>query len=735
MGLLLVVGIASLLCQVTLLRELTVAFYGVELVYVLAIGAWMLGTAIGAGAERRSWRPRPPPGARAVAWLLSAVGLLLVLDVALLRGVRLVAREVPGAFLPFERQLVALAATVVPFSAVLGVLFRWAARSYIAHGHSLARAYAIESGGAVVGGIASSTALWAGFSNYQLVGGTALLCGLAGWRMCPRNRRDSRATLLGVAALLGGVVALAGPIDTRMTRWTHPDLIDTRDSPYGRLTFTGRQGQVAAFENDALLFESASTDGEVFVHLVALQHERPTSVLVLGGGVEGLVPPVLQHEPERVDVIELDAALAEMTSAHVGPLTADGRGRAAVRLTIDDPRRALRRDATYDLILVGTAEPVSGQANRLFTREFFERCAARLAPGGRLGLRLRTPENLWTPRQVDRAASIVRALRSVFPHTLVLPGTPTVITASYEALPEDPAVLVARFDRRRIEARLVSPPFIRYVYTNDRRATVDEALRGSTAPANTDVNPACYRATLLLWLERVSSTMPRSSRGGQGTRDQGPTSGGRGRAAVGAGLAAVALAAAAWLARRRLVVRRAILVALVAMAGMLLETVALLAFQVKEGVIYRDVGLLLTAFMAGLAIGAALVSTVGSGPSGNRRRPRWASAATVRVAVLLGVLLLVALGLGRQVAGGDFSLIAAIVALAVTGGLVGAVFAEASLRDVSDQGAVVAPLYAADLLGGSVGAVAAGLLLVPFLGLDRTAFVAAALALVSLLFV
>ena len=45
---LLLIGFLTLLAQVTLLRELNVAFYGSELIYLLALGIWLLWTACGA---------------------------------------------------------------------------------------------------------------------------------------------------------------------------------------------------------------------------------------------------------------------------------------------------------------------------------------------------------------------------------------------------------------------------------------------------------------------------------------------------------------------------------------------------------------------------------------------------------------------------------------------------------------------------------------------------------------
>ena len=41
-------GLVSLFGQIVLLRELNVAFYGIELIYLIALGVWMLLTAVGA---------------------------------------------------------------------------------------------------------------------------------------------------------------------------------------------------------------------------------------------------------------------------------------------------------------------------------------------------------------------------------------------------------------------------------------------------------------------------------------------------------------------------------------------------------------------------------------------------------------------------------------------------------------------------------------------------------------
>ena len=51
-------GLVSLVGQIVLLRELNVAFYGIELIYLIALGIWMLLTAVGAVIGGRNPSPR-----------------------------------------------------------------------------------------------------------------------------------------------------------------------------------------------------------------------------------------------------------------------------------------------------------------------------------------------------------------------------------------------------------------------------------------------------------------------------------------------------------------------------------------------------------------------------------------------------------------------------------------------------------------------------------------------------
>ncbi len=70
--------------------------------------------------------------------------------------------------------------------------------------------------------------------------------------------------------------------------------------------------------------------------------------------------------------------------------------------------------------------------------------------------------------------------------------------------------------------------------------------------------------------------------------------------------------------------------------------------------------------------------------------------------------------------------------LVASGAAVGGVFACVAAGG-DDQRRLVSPLYAADVLGGCLGSIAASLLLIPLLGLAATAQWAVAFAVVALL--
>ena len=719
---LLTIGFVSILGQVIILRELNVAFYGIELIYILAMGIWLFWSAIGTLVGRRSF----VPSATTVKLLFVIFSVLLPMDVAFIRGVRPLFGGVPGAYLPFGKQLVGIFVALLPVGILMGMLFQWAAKIYIdanSANRTLAMAYAVESIGGVLGGLTSTLLLQFGLQNFTI----AILCSLisVGILLLPDKNPKDRVRYMGMFtfAILLFLLWLSPEMDQHMTRWNHPNLIVSRDSPYSRITIEGQKGQFVVFENDVLGFETEGTAAEEFVHLAAIQHDDPKRVLISGGGVEGIVGEILKHAPRRVDYVELNAVLIDLADKHLPPSDQKSLRSQVVHLFHGDPRNFLASANPYDLILSGMPAPASGQSNRFYTREYFRQCADKLNPGGVFAFRLPSSENLWTEILSYRNTSIYLALKSVFQDALVLPGVTNTILASNAPLTREPGALVKRLNGRKVKTRSITPQYINYLYTNDRFFEIAQRLASTKALPNTDTRPVCYQYSSMIWLSKFIPQMINWDLSFCGASDL-PWI--YFYIVISIFLGGLFLLTRCWPRFKRIM-----LVAVAGFLGMVMETMLILYYQTKSGVLFQNIGILLMVFMAGLAIGAMMIMK-----KVNIHMHRYGLIRNRVGGGLLigfGVLNLIFVGLLRaNYASGIFVV---SILLFAAGFLVSALFAFASLDGVKDQKIVVSPLYAADLLGGCVGSLLGSLIFIPFLGMGQTAGIMIVFALAAWLLI
>ncbi len=725
------------------MRELVATFYGNELLFGLALAAWLAWTAVGAhigavggdhaGAALLSAQSDHKGGdhkGRPYRVGLALMAVVLLAQLVLVRGVRALLGVTPGAFVEFAPMIAAVVLVLAPLCLLGGWLFALGARLLIAQGGTAGRAYAWESAGAVTGGLFFSFLLIRWFDPFQialLIAATNLA--VAGKlahasRITPHISRItyrascithhvSRCLLFASSLLLLASFPLGRALHTATLRWQWPDLAFAADSPYGRLTIQARNGQRIFFENGLLSFETQGTFPEEVVHFPLLAHPDPRAVLLVGGGVAGDVREALKHSA-HVTYVELDPLLIAAARAHLPPEDAAALDDPRVTLALTDGRLYVREtaqtfDGGFDAVILDLPEPSTGALNRYYTREFFAEVRTILNPGGVFALGLPAAENYWNPEMARRNASVYWTLRDVFPRVAVLPGEHVFFLASDTPLETDPAVLAARLAERGIETRWVAPEYIRYVFTGDRFASVQAELEGmADVRRNRDLAPICYYYDLALWLSRFYNLRGAFERAGL----------------INLGWIAAPLAASVLLARWRRGTAVPLAVACAGLAGMALEAIILFAFQVQHGTLYAQVSLIIAACMGGLALGSA---------AGNRIS-RITHPVSHRYS-LLAVLLAIALYSGLLPF--IFPLPIPVLVfplLALAGGaLTGMAFPLATALASGDAGRIAGRLYAADLVGGCLGALLSAAFLVPLLGLPQTCIAIALVGLTGLL--
>jgi hypothetical protein len=140
---------------------------------------------------------------------------------------------------------------------------------------------------------------------------------------------------------------------------------------------------------------------------------------------------------------------------------------------------------------------------------------------------------------------------------------------------------------------------------------------------NEDLVPICYYYDLVLWLSRFYPNL-------RGAFDLEPIS--ESANVINLAWLAAPLALGVALARWRRGLAIPLAIGSIGLAGMTLQLVLLFGFQVLHGYVYAEVSLIITAFMGGLALGAA---------GGNRLLATWPAEASERRArrALIGLQL------------------------------------------------------------------------------------------------
>ncbi len=749
------VGFTSTIAQVVLMRELVATFYGNELLFGLVLTAWLAWVAVGSWGLARLAERRPPrsrgggkggTGTFAAGLVLAAA--LLPAQIALVRGVRTLLGVTPGAFVEFGPMVGAVVLIPAPLCLLAGFLFTLGTRLTVEQGGVAGQAYVWESIGAVVGGALFSFALIRWLDPFQ----TALLVSAINLTValliylstCPSTPTPTpphpRALLpLGfLALLLLCSLPLGRFLHDATLRWQWSDLAFVADSPYGRLMVQARDGQRIFFTNGLLAFETQGTFPEEVAHFPLLAHPNPQEVLLVGGGVAGDLREILKHPVASVTYVELDPLLIEAAQAYLPPGDAAVLNDPRVTLALTDGRLYVKRCSepacpelaegttchTFDVVILDLPEPATGALNRFYTREFFAEVRAAINTGGVFALGLPSAENYWSPELARRNGSIYHTLRAVFPEVVVLPGEHNFFLASDAPLETDPAVLAGRLERRGVETRWVTPGYIEYVFTTDRFAQVRAELAATAGVRlNGDLTPICYYYDLALWLSRFYPNL------------RGPF---ESASLVSLWWVAVPLALVVLLARwwRGLHPEAQpegwtvpFAIAAIGLAEMTLEVVILFAFQVLHGTIYAEVSLIVTAFMAGLALGGAasnrLLPSLSSPPVGGTRRMLIAVQATI--AVYSGLFpLILSLPIPAP------ALVFPLLAL-VAGTLTGMAFPLAVALMQGSAERVAGSLYGADLVGGCLGALLSAVLFVPVLGIPQTCAAVALAGLAGLL--
>ncbi|HOM17131.1 MAG TPA: fused MFS/spermidine synthase, partial [Thermoguttaceae bacterium] len=609
---------------------------------------------------------------------------------------------------PAETVLVSLA-VLAPYCLLAGFLLTLTCRLLAPEGQpeGIGQVYFLDVLGDIAGGLLFSFVLVWVLGHFGILSLAAflnlVLAAAVGW--LARNR-----LLMGLAGLLTAVMVglvLGGNWELASTerQFTGQEVLLEGQSPYNRLVVTRLAEQLTFYANGTPICSTGDAEtAEQKVHFAMAQRPQARRVLLLGGGLSGAAKEVLrwtgpnanqtQTAPMQVDYVELDPLLLSVGRQFVPEALDDPR----IRVLTGDGRLWIRSgDERYDVVLADTPDPVSTQWNRFYSREFFLEVKERLTADGVFSLACASYENYLSPELADLAAIVHRTLREAFQNVLMIPASRIVFLASDGPLTTQ---IAERIAQHGLETHSMRPGYLVGLLAEDRLAALQRAVRPD-APINRDFFPILAYRHLRYWMRQFQ---------------------------VRWGVFAVLLGALGlWCLWRARPVTMAVFSA--GLAGALLHVVLLLAFQVVFGCVYHRVGLMVTAFMAGLAVGAAWI---------NRRLDRWDRRALAGLAVCLAAFAAlippVVLGLDQASRLAPLNLACQGAFLALAFGLavlVGMVFPLAAKIAFEQISITAGRIYTADYLGAAFGALVGSSLLIPLWGIGPVCLLTAALNLAA----
>jgi len=583
-------GASCVMTQLALMRELLGVFSGNEMVLGVTLGLWLLLMGIGAGLGRTSERLRNQLTALAMVQVLVAV--LPPAQVFLLRALRNVV-FLRGAALGVAETVGATFVLLLPYCLVagFGLTLACSILSRKAGAAGIGRAYVADSLGSIVGGVVFSFVLVWLLDHIALLVCPAVLNLALAWLVGRQAQGSKSAARLFPAAApalgigLIGVTILADP-DRLSTALQYPrqHVVTHANSPYGKLVVTKSAGQYDFIENGIPVISTRDDQRvEETVHYAMAQRPEARRVLLVSGGISGTAREILKYGVGAVDYVELDPLILTLGQKYLPQNLDDSR----IRVFNTDGRLFVRQAAEkYDVVIVDVPAPASAQLNRFYTAEYLAEVKGALARDGVACFALGQYENYVSPELARLLSSARLAAGQSFRNVLAIPGSRVFFLASDGPLYAD---IAARLEQRGIQTRLVNRHYLSAMLTPDRMQALANATTQPVA-VNRDFSPVLYYYHLRHWLSQFD-------------------------ARFGLAEAALLLGLGFYVVRLR---GSALVLFASGFAASTLEVVLLLAFQILCGSVYHQVGVIVTVFMAGLALGAALMNRLSAGVDGGR---------------------------------------------------------------------------------------------------------------------
>ncbi|HOE16950.1 MAG TPA: fused MFS/spermidine synthase [Syntrophorhabdaceae bacterium] len=737
---LLIVGFSGIVAQTILLRELLIIFSGNELSIGVIIGSWVIWEAAGAYlGGRRKESPHNNSGLFIVSMILfSFFFTATIYGIRIAKVLAGIPPEIGAGIMPI---LYMSFSVLLPAGLLHGFVFTLMCTIHDqATGEgpsSVGKVYFYETLGTVLGGACVNYLFIPYLQSFQIALSMAVLNGIAClFISLPffERKRALQATAGLLCVIIPSAMLIGGSAD-RMHRdairrqWQGKNVVHYANTLYQNIVVMESYGQYTFFSDGIPLITTPVPDiafVEEFVHFPMLHHSSPEKILVLHGGAGGVIKEILKYPTvKQVDYVETDPLLLKTIKRFPTDMTRKELGSPLVRLHFTDGRIFVKkRQAQYDVVLLGLPPPSTLRVNRFFTHEFFDSVKGALKKRGIFAFTINGSFTYYSKELKDLNSCILNTLSGVFPNFFVIPGDANLVLASPSAdtFYCSPSALYGRIVRYGFKTDLISLPHLTYRLDEDRRNWFMSSIKTPDKQVNRDLAPAGLFLNIVYQNILFTPSLKKPL-----------------ELLRGIDLPALSIFLAALFSflffltgsYRRFVIPFAI--GSTGFTAMIFELILLFGFQIFYGYIFYEVGILITTFLGGMAMGAIIMTVRLKNMKDPARAIMFIEAGIILFAVLL-LLVFSLLEVSYRYSPAFMHLLF-IALLFISGIITGAEFPLANALYLEDNtvGRTVGIIYGADLLGGWIGGIAGGFILLPILGLLQGCILIAMLKTASLL--
>lgn len=198
---------------------------------------------------------------------------------------------------------------------------------------------------------------------------------------------------------VGQIVRVSEVLLSEKTPFQQIDVLET--DQFGRIMVL--DGAINLGEKDEFIYH------EMLAHVPLFVHPRAETLLVVGGGDGGVVREVLKHPINRIDLVEIDQRVIEISQQYF-PDVSCGLDDPRVHIHIEDGTRFVGRVAdAYDVIVVDSTDPI-GVGAALYEEAFYRNVYRALREDGIVTTQSESPFF-----DQDIIKDLYPKLRNVFP--------------------------------------------------------------------------------------------------------------------------------------------------------------------------------------------------------------------------------------------------------------------------------------------------------------------------------